>query len=114
MMTETQERRLRRLSNRRTLYEITVECPQSGQKYLLCYSDRSTARAMREIVCSRIERIRGITSVPGESWQFGKRVSDPITGESPDGTQWQIRRSGRTQRDCILCGELEYVAKDAG
>ena len=69
-MTSLLQKRLERLQNRPTAYEIIVTCPETGRRYLL---------------------------------------TDPITGKTGTGQKWQIRKSGRTQRQAFLEGELTWI-----
>lgn len=106
------ERKLTRIQNRPTLYEVVVEHvenPADGPRFLLCYTDRWTRRAIIESVSKRAREIYLATKVEDEDWKFGSHVRDPITGTDADGVEWQIRKSGRTQRDAFCNGELTWI-----
>ena len=108
-MDATLEKRLTRLQNCPTKYEIIVECVDDGLKYLLVYSARWTRAVSRSEIQRFINDIETVTGVSPKEWKCGNRVGDPITGTSIDGREWRIRKSGRTQRDAYCNGELPWI-----
>ena len=100
--TPEQLRRLERLHNRSTLYEIEI-ARDDGARALLCYGPKNTRQIMLAIEkrsgsvlaflgvdSARMERTRGTTEV-----RMGVGIARP---------------TGRTQRDAITAGdELPYV-----
>lgn len=101
--------RLTRLQGRKTLYEIIIECTETGARYLMSYSDRWTRSSIVTDIRERVEAIRKVTGVADEAWERGNKVADPITGRDAQGHTWKIRKSGRTQRECYCEGELPWI-----
>lgn len=99
-MTETLERKLERLYNRRTAYELVIS--NGAITYLLCYAEARTRKGIFLAVNHRCEKLVPLTGV--SHIDFAKRVADGAMM----GT-WSIRFSGRTQREAYIGGELTYV-----
>ena len=103
MLTESQANRLTRIARYRTKYELTMS--DGTRSFLVAYSE---GRARRDIMkCIQADhRLPQILSLIGSETEitFAKRAVDgAVIGP------WKIRWSGRTQRECILSGELPYV-----
>lgn len=113
MGSATLTKRLARLQNRPTGYEIVVGCPEKNLRYLLMYSTRWTRRNVTEIACVRMDDLTAVTHVDPNDWRWGDHVADPITARDPDGDLWLIQRSGRTQRQAYITGELAWVVDAA-
>jgi hypothetical protein len=93
--------KLSRLQNRHTRYEIAATHPD-GRKLLIAYSARKNRQGLIAAVHAYGVAIVRNLKLPEDVRMYpGKRACDPITiGE------WSFAFSGRTQRDCILSGEL--------
>ena len=111
-MTDLMTKRLGRLRNRPTAYEIVATCEATGERYLLTYAIRWTWRVMRSVVSERRDELERATGVRPNDWQRGDKVTDPITGKDSQDRVWQIRKSGRTQRESYLSGEVPWVVKE--
>jgi hypothetical protein len=98
------QRKLASLQNRATRYELVASHPD-GRRFLVAYCGRKNRQGLFSAVAGRAAAMTALTG--DESIHFGKRAADGGTmGE------WTIRFSGRTQRDCYLEGELEYIGRD--
>ena len=98
-MTDTQIRKLSRIKNYRTRYELTIS---NGEvTYLVCYAERNNRRGMIEILQKRYDRIAKLT---------GSDVA--IDGTEGESGNWRIKWSGRTQRECILSGEHDFLGEN--
>jgi hypothetical protein len=94
--------RLQRLQNRHTLYELVASHPD-GRRFLVAYCGR---RGRRGIFTALAGRAAAMTALTGDDGiKFAARAADGGTMGA-----WTIRFSGRTQRECYIAGELEYVA----
>jgi hypothetical protein len=101
-MTMTAAERLAKLTNRATLYELTIS---NGERtYLICYSGRKSRSAIWDCVTrkGRVERIIALTGT--EQITFARKASNGATMGG-----WAIRFSGRTEREAIGAGELASV-----
>ena len=103
-LTPEQVRRLARLQNRRTCYEVEIVHPD-GRRALLCYSEASSMSAVRQAIEKRgrsVIAFLGMDDAAAMTWQRGRREVR-IGGAI-------VRFTGRTQRDAIMSGkELPYV-----
>ena len=102
-MPATAQERLARIRNRQTLYELTIAHPD-GRRYLVAYAQSKGRTDLWRSVTSekRVDRIVKLTGT--EEITFAKRAADGATMGD-----WAIRFTGRTQRDCIVEGELTYI-----
>lgn len=90
----TIEQRLRRIHNRRTLYEIIIE--KGEERYLVQYASKSRNAILRGL------RRHGeaIAARFGDTVTFARRSADgAYVGD------WHVRYSGRTEREAIIAGE---------
>jgi hypothetical protein len=105
-LSPEQLRRLERLRNRRTLYEIEIVHPD-GRRALLCYSDGTGKRPIRLAIEKRNRSVADFLEINGGAemtWERGKPEIHVGAGI--------VRATGRTQRDAIMSGnELPYVGK---
>ncbi len=105
-MNANLERRLARLKNYRTRYELAIRHPD-GRCYLVSYSDRKSRDAIFHSVAAESRATRLIELTGDPQIRFGKRVADGATmGE------WTVNFTGRTQRECFLGDggpELDYI-----
>lgn len=104
MLTAEQSTRLNRIKNRTTAYEISLRRPD-GSIELLCYSCGKSGATLRQVVRKRWDYLQSLA--PGAI--FGWKRGDTMTLDTvSDGTGFQIRFTGRTQRDAICDGELPF------
>jgi len=98
-MTPEQERKLARLKNYRSAYELILT--NGTVRYLVCYTSRKSKigayRAAQKRFDSLMKATGGISP-----W-----VAKPT--EVFHGDEWRIYFSGRTQREAILAGELPFI-----
>ena len=92
--------RLSALHNRATRYEVVAEV--GGRSCLLAYYLRSSRSTLLNLVREHGERLMQLA---------GLSDSDPVTytragGWCFGGGKLRVRRTGRTERECILSGEL--------
>lgn len=101
-MNATLERKLARLKNYHTRYELVAT--SRDRKVLIGYTTRTNRRGIDALVCEE-NRVHAIVKLTGtETIHFAKRAADGATMGD-----WTIRFSGRTQRECYIEGELAYV-----
>ena len=98
------ERRLARISRYRTRYEIEIVSP-TGRHWLLCYAERCSRRAGMEIIRERAARIVA-AGCPEDA--------DCEITRGPHGWRyvmagWTVQPTGRTQRECFMAGELDFL-----
>ena len=106
MLTETQIKKLARLYNRRTMYELAA-IHTDGRRVLIAYSDGKGRRDVWNCCHNRATAVVALTG--SEIFDFGKRAADgAVIGE------WSIRFTGRTEREAIMEGELAYVRDVTG
>lgn len=99
-MTNELQKKLERLANRSTAYELAAIHPD-GRRVLIAYS-RKGRRGIFSAVRNRGEAVAALCQ--SQEFAFAKRAADGATcGE------WSIRFTGRTQRDAYVEGELTYV-----
>lgn len=94
-------RKLDRLKNYRTRYELVAEGPFG--RILVLYSDRNNQRGLLEAVCKNGEAFAKVTG--GETITIGKRHGMPAT--CPNGVK--VFWSGRTQREAYIEGPLPFL-----
>ena len=92
------DRKLARLKNRHTRYEVILT--NGTVTYLVQYTGRHSRHGLVDACIHRSEAIRSKTndtmpyiSKPGEPWQ----------------SEWRILFSGRTQREAIVNGEHPFA-----
>lgn len=104
-MDATLERRLTRIMNRPTAYELAVTHPD-GRSYLVRYTARKSRDGLYDCMVNAADEINALVSNGGapEYFEFAKRAADGATMGA-----WAIRFTGRTQRDCICNGELPFI-----
>lgn len=104
----TTAQKLERLHNRATRYEVVAE-HQDGRRYLVGYTSRPSRQGIAAIIRQNAEHVVRKLALPADA-EFtisGKgRFGHVFT--VPGG--WSMRLTGRTQRDAIIGGELEFVA----
>lgn len=102
-MTTTQK--LERLYNRATRYEVVAEHPD-GRRYLIGYTSPTRPgmlRMIRQNGQAVVDRL-GLTQAAVMTWGGKGRLGHFATiGD------WKVRFTGRTQRDAIIGGEVEFV-----
>lgn len=101
-MTTEQQTKLARIQRYATRYELVLE--HDGARYLVQYTSQRSRRgllASARTMADHIVRIAG-----GDEITFASRAAD---GAMVNG--WKLHFSGRTQRECILAGELPFVAE---
>jgi len=101
-MTRTE--RLARLQNRGTYYELAAV--RGEQRRLIAYTQRRSRRGMLAACRNRAVLVIALTGA--EELQFGKRAEDGATLGA-----WQVRFTGRTERDAIMEGELPFIGEMA-
>ena len=95
--------KLERLRNRGTSYEITIS--DGEQTYRVAYTPRHSRDGLLRAIRSTGKEIVTALGMPDTALvHAGKRAEDGFTLED-----WQIRFSGRTQRDAISNGELQWI-----
>jgi hypothetical protein len=99
-MTPEQLRKLARIKNYRTRYEVIMS---SGvDRRLVVYM---SGRSFRQLLCAIQDRIENIKAVAGaDVWVNSRKFT---AGD------WAIEFSGRTQREAILAGEYPFIGKAA-
>lgn len=97
-MTEVQERKLARLKNYRTRYEVAM-VNGTDRRLVVYMSDRSFTRLLSAVR----EKLEAVKVVAGaDVWAENRKLS---AGD------WRIEFTGRTQREAILNGELPFIGK---
>jgi hypothetical protein len=105
--TAEQSAKLARLHNYRTRYEVeAVSTADPSQKYLVGYTSQKSRYGLLS-ACRRVgpELIAALRLSETAELVPSKRAADGFALGS-----WQVRFSGRTQRDAIWSGELVFVA----
>lgn len=103
-MTEEQQRRLQRLKNYATAYEIEIRHSTDGRVHRICYSARHSRRGLLNAIQTAAEHIVKVTGT--DNMYIEKKASDGVKiGD------WRVKFSGRTERECILAdaGELRWI-----
>lgn len=95
----TIQEKLERLHRRGTAYELTAKMP-NGKSYLVGYCQHGKLN------------ILNMLRKNGEKWATRIKAEDQITfaknGRSAIMGEIEIRFTGRTQRDAIICGEYPW------
>lgn len=101
-MDEDTARRLERLRNYRTRYEVAIT--NGRESYLLWYSE--SGRTVKDLGNAIRKRAAHIVALVGDPDQ---RCT--VNGRTVilDGTDWIVKATGRTQREAILGGELPFI-----
>lgn len=100
MLDAVMLRRLNRLKYGRTRYELVAAHPD-GRRILVGYTSKG-----RRGLAAMVHKVGNeLAAFCGDPYiTYSPRVADGATiGD------WRINFSGRTQRDCILEGELPFV-----
>jgi hypothetical protein len=105
MLTEEQIRRLERLRNCWTNYEVEVALPD-GRKMLVCYTQRRSLSGLLSAIFDRWQPISRVTGLPPDD-PCAYRDKNRKEYVLEDGSV--VRFSGRTQREAIISGELPYI-----
>ena len=101
MHTETSTTtKLLALRNRGTSYELVVS--KGDTTLLVCYVARNSFKGVLDAVFSRSEALVNATGATEIEWDRSARTISTDNG-------WDIRLSGRTQRDAVCNGELSYI-----
>lgn len=107
-MTTTREK-LARLHNRATLHEVIAS--NGDRRILVCYLETLSKRGLFEAIRRRGERIVASLGLPDDATlTLGGSAKCPRAQIG----EWSIRRSGRTQREAIIEGELDYLPQPKG
>ena len=101
-MTDLQIAKLARIKNYHSRYEIVLT--DGTQKFLVLYTSRRSKRGLYAAANQRREALASITGEDGY-WVVNGKTS-PQMGDG----DWRIFFSGRTQRECILDGELPFAS----
>ena len=94
-MTTTQK--LERLKNRSTAYELVAT--DGDRSVLICYTARKSFAGILQATLDRGDLLSDATGAIDITWN---KASKSIVTDNG----WQIKLSGRTQRDAICNGEL--------
>ena len=102
-MTQDQIRRLESLRNRSTCYELAAI--RGEERVLIAYCLQHSRDGALRACRNRGQQIIDALKISGTDMLVaGKKASDGFAiGE------WQVRFTGRTERDAIISGELPYV-----
>jgi hypothetical protein len=106
MLTEEQIRRLERLRNCWTSYEVELALPD-GRRMLVCYTQRRSLAGLREVIRGRWEPLVRAVGIPGSPIHDTPVMRDGRAYKFENGSV--VRFSGRTQREAIISGELPYI-----
>lgn len=109
MATTTE--RLARLTRYRTRYETVLIAPD-GTRYLMAYTDQKSRRGLLDVIRDKTF-LDGILTTIGVSRDAFADQS-VLADKAADGGEykgWQMRFSGRTQRECIISGENPWVSE---
>ncbi len=99
MMTEAQTRRLASLSNCFTSYEIAFH-GIDGHKVLCGYSQRKTRACIAKMLVAMRDAVLPLIDETDADWN-GRAYTSPT---------WSFGFTGRTERQCIMEGELPPLA----
>lgn len=89
--------------NAPTLYELAAIHPD-GRRMLIAYTSRKGRRNLWGAITNDVRRDELVKFFGTTAFRFGKRVADGATWGG-----WAIRWTGRTQREAVQSGELEYI-----
>jgi hypothetical protein len=104
MLDEATAARLDRLRHHATRYEVALALPD-GRTMLVCYSPRKSRAGLLDCLRSRGPAILPhVTGMPEDATVTYHKARGFVFS---DGTR--VYWSGRTQRDAILSGELDYI-----
>jgi hypothetical protein len=95
----TMEEKLARLKNYRTRYEVAMT--NGSERYLVVYMSARSFRRLLSAVQEKLEKIVAIAKA--DVWMDGK--GGLTAGD------WKIAFTGRTQREAILGGELQFIGR---
>lgn len=104
MLTDLQTRQLERIQHHATRYEVRLTLPD-GRAMLICYTPRKNKTGLLIAMQERGEKILSIMPEMPDSC----RVSYDKALGFVFGNGASVAFSGRTQRDCILTGELPFI-----
>jgi hypothetical protein len=96
----TIEEKLARLKNRNTRYEVVLT-NGSEEKYLVLYTAQHSNRGLIAAIRQRYDAILAKTG--------GELPYAVKAGQKFAGNEWRCFFSGRTQREAIMAGELEFA-----
>jgi hypothetical protein len=105
MLTDQQQRQLERIKHYATRYEVRLTLPD-GRAMLVCYTPRKSKAGLLDALQSRGEAI--LAHLPRGTEDSGLTYDNAIQGFVL-GNGVSAAFSGRTQRDCILTGELPFI-----
>jgi hypothetical protein len=110
----TKEEKLAQLHNRHTRYEVVVE-RRSGivrerhvdaQVILLGYTMRKSRQGLLEVCRRNGQQVIDVLGITADDHLIpAKKAADGFV----IGGSWQVRFTGRTQRDAIIEGEHTFV-----
>jgi hypothetical protein len=95
--------RLQRIANRSSLYELVITHPD-GRRYLLAYCGRKSRAGIYAACAGRASHLLELTGSESITWGDNAAAGGTMG-------DWQIRFSGRTQRECYISGELPYIGR---
>jgi hypothetical protein len=99
-MEATLERKLARISNRQTRYEVLALHPENYRSMLIGYTSRHSLRGLVDIF---YQNAAAFIRLVGET--RGTRVDGKVVCDNG----WIVQISGRTQREAYLSGERPFV-----
>ena len=105
-MDATLTAKLSRLKNYATRYELVASRDNGADRYLIAYTPRNNRRGLWAAVTEPARAAKLVKLTGSPEITFGKKASDGATMGD-----WEIRFSGRTQRECYLEGELTYIGE---
>ena len=97
--------KLERIKNRTTKYELVAVNKTTGQKLLVGDTRKGRAGLFAMVQKNAADAVR-IFGNGVDNIEFGTKVSDGATMGD-----WVIKFSGRTQREAIIAGELNFFAE---
>jgi len=107
-MNELQAKKLERIKHYATRYELVATNKVSGQKLLVGYCAKGRNGLFKMVAKNGEDAVKyfgnGVDNI-----HFAKKAADGATMGD-----WVIKFSGRTQREAILGGELEWFADALG
>jgi len=110
-MDSTLARKLERLRNVSTRYEIIAKGP-NGERLLVMYGPKSMRQILSGLSDNDYKRLYALakaTNTKPKSWKVDKFIhSTSITSGG-----WSIVPSGRTQREAYIEGELSSIYEES-
>lgn len=103
--TADTQRRLARLRNRPTLYELAAVHPD-GRRYLILYCQRRGRRGLLDAISTDRVRPRLVALTGQDAIRWADRARDGATMGD-----WRIIWTGRTQRECICADPLDWIGR---